>query len=158
MEAQTESTQQNSIAALAPRVTTGWCAETIRIARKARSLTQEELASALGCRQQTISEWELGMYAPKNAYQKLLNQYFAKEGGESHEATMAPSPVIALTPAAGQSKSFRVTIDELEGTIRYMRANGLGEMQIALHHAQDTFRIFGLAESPAPPREQILNS
>lgn len=53
-----------------------WNAETIRQSRKARSLTQAELAEALGCRQQTISEWELGMYEPKNAYQKLLSLFF----------------------------------------------------------------------------------
>lgn len=53
-----------------------WNAETIRQARKARGLTQAELAESLGCRQQTISEWELGMYEPKNAYQKLLSLFF----------------------------------------------------------------------------------
>lgn len=53
-----------------------WNAETIRQARKARNLTQAELAESLGCRQQTISEWELAMYEPKNAYQKLLSLFF----------------------------------------------------------------------------------
>jgi transcriptional regulator with XRE-family HTH domain len=53
-----------------------WDAENIRRARKARNLTQAELAEGLGCRQQTISEWELGMYGPKNAYQKLLTMFF----------------------------------------------------------------------------------
>jgi len=53
-----------------------WDAESIRRARKARGLTQAELAEGLGCRQQTISEWELGMYGPKNAYQKLLTMFF----------------------------------------------------------------------------------
>lgn len=53
-----------------------WDAESIRRARKTRNLTQAELADGLGCRQQTISEWELGMYAPKNAYQKLLTMFF----------------------------------------------------------------------------------
>ena len=53
-----------------------WNAESIRQSRKARGLTQAELAESLGCRQQTISEWELGMYEPKNAYQKLLSLFF----------------------------------------------------------------------------------
>ena len=53
-----------------------WDAEAIRRARKARNLTQAELAEGLVCRQQTISEWELNMYAPKNAYQKLLTMFF----------------------------------------------------------------------------------
>lgn len=62
-----------------------WDSETIRRARKTKNLTQAELAESLGCRQQTISEWELNMYAPKNAYQKLLTMFF---GGP-------PSSVIA---------------------------------------------------------------
>lgn len=53
-----------------------WDAENIRRARKTKNLTQAELAESLGCRQQTISEWELNMYAPKNAYQKLLTMFF----------------------------------------------------------------------------------
>lgn len=53
-----------------------WDADNIRRARKTRNLTQAELAESLGCRQQTISEWELNMYAPKNAYQKLLTMFF----------------------------------------------------------------------------------
>jgi DNA-binding transcriptional regulator YiaG len=55
---------------------TKWTADTIRRARKKENMTQGEMAFQLGCRQQTISEWELGMYTPKNAYQKLLNILF----------------------------------------------------------------------------------
>lgn len=68
-----------------------WDSETIRRARKARNLTQAELAEGLGCRQQTISEWELGMYGPKNAYQKLLTMFFgaAPIVAESVPATSA---------------------------------------------------------------------
>lgn len=53
-----------------------WNMDTIRSARKAAKLTQAGLAEQLGCRQQTISEWELGMYAPKNAYQQLITLFF----------------------------------------------------------------------------------
>ena len=35
-------------------------------------LTQEELAQELGVRQQTISEWETGVYAPRGASRKML--------------------------------------------------------------------------------------
>lgn len=78
-----------------------WDAETIRRARKLRGLTQAELAEGLGCRQQTISEWELSMYTPKNAYQKLLTMFFgsvpvvaedvpAQVWGETNAAVAAP--------------------------------------------------------------------
>jgi transcriptional regulator with XRE-family HTH domain len=89
-----------------------WDAENIRRARKARNLTQAELAEGLGCRQQTISEWELGMYAPKNAYQKLLTMFFGSapvvaenvptqsvwgSDSEINPAALASSNEVALT-------------------------------------------------------------
>jgi DNA-binding transcriptional regulator YiaG len=36
-------------------------------------LTQANMANELGTRQQTISEWELGIYAPRGTSVKLLN-------------------------------------------------------------------------------------
>ena len=36
-------------------------------------LTQRELADRLGTRQQTISEWETGMYKPRGASATLLS-------------------------------------------------------------------------------------
>jgi DNA-binding transcriptional regulator YiaG len=36
-------------------------------------LTQRELAERLGTRQQTISEWEKGMYQPRGASSTLLS-------------------------------------------------------------------------------------
>ena len=89
-----------------------WNAESIRQSRKARGLTQAELAESLGCRQQTISEWELGMYEPKNAYQKLLSLFFGstpviKEEVPAHQtwgetATQEPAVKAEEIPAARQ--------------------------------------------------------
>jgi DNA-binding transcriptional regulator YiaG len=53
-----------------------WDGELIRAARKKHGLNQEELAALLGCRQQTVSEWEIGVYAPGNAYQRIITQVF----------------------------------------------------------------------------------
>ncbi|MBK9293158.1 MAG: helix-turn-helix transcriptional regulator [Oligoflexia bacterium] len=50
-----------------------WNKETIKLLRKKLGLSQSDFALALGCRQQTISEWELGLYEPANAYNKLLD-------------------------------------------------------------------------------------
>ena len=36
-------------------------------------LTQQQLADELGTRQQTISEWETGMYRPRGASSRLLS-------------------------------------------------------------------------------------
>jgi len=49
-----------------------WDAAGVRALRRHLSLTQQELADELGTRQQTISEWERGMYRPRGASAKLL--------------------------------------------------------------------------------------
>jgi DNA-binding transcriptional regulator YiaG len=45
-------------------------------------LTQDELASELGTRQQTISEWETGMYQPRGMSERLLNVVAEQAGFE----------------------------------------------------------------------------
>ncbi len=49
-----------------------WSAHEVRELRWRLGWSQAEFARHLGCRQQTISEWETGMYEPQNAYSKLL--------------------------------------------------------------------------------------
>jgi len=51
---------------------TDWDAKRIRALRKHLGKTQQELADELGTRQQTISEWEIGMYEPKGTSSTLL--------------------------------------------------------------------------------------
>ena len=50
-----------------------WDEESIRRLREKLNLTQAELAEELGTRQQTISEWETGMYRPRGTSAKLLS-------------------------------------------------------------------------------------
>ncbi len=50
-----------------------WDRERVRALRRHLGLTQSELASQLGTRQQTISEWEQGMYRPRGASATLLS-------------------------------------------------------------------------------------
>jgi len=50
-----------------------WGSEHIRALRRHLGLTQRELAERLGTRQQTISEWEKGMYQPRGASSTLLS-------------------------------------------------------------------------------------
>ncbi len=50
-----------------------WDSEYIQALRRHLSLTQRELAERLGTRQQTISEWETGMYKPRGASATLLS-------------------------------------------------------------------------------------
>lgn len=49
-----------------------WTAERIAELRAGLGLTQAEMAEELGVRQQTISEWETGRYAPRGASTRML--------------------------------------------------------------------------------------
>jgi DNA-binding transcriptional regulator YiaG len=50
-----------------------WSKEEIKALRQHLNLTQVKLAEELGTRQQTISEWENGMYRPRGASATLLS-------------------------------------------------------------------------------------
>ncbi|MGH2521650.1 MAG: helix-turn-helix domain-containing protein [Anaerolineales bacterium] len=49
-----------------------WDGELIRALRQHMGLNQAQMAEVLGVRQQTVSEWETGMYAPSRATSKYL--------------------------------------------------------------------------------------
>jgi len=59
-----------------------WDKGSIRALRQHLGLTQEELAGELGTRQQTISEWERGMYRPRGASATLLSLVAERAGFE----------------------------------------------------------------------------
>ena len=50
-----------------------WDKKHIQALRRHLDLTQSELADKLGTRQQTISEWETGMYKPRGTSATLLS-------------------------------------------------------------------------------------
>jgi DNA-binding transcriptional regulator YiaG len=50
-----------------------WDDNNIRALRNHLGLTQREMADQLGTRQQTISEWEKGLYRPRGTSSTLLN-------------------------------------------------------------------------------------
>ena len=50
-----------------------WDNKCILALRRHLGLTQRKLANKLGTRQQTISEWETGMYKPRGASATLLS-------------------------------------------------------------------------------------
>ena len=61
-----------------------WDKQHIRELRQHMKLTQAELARQLGTRQQTISEWETGMYKPRGASATLLT-LVAERAGFSYQ-------------------------------------------------------------------------
>lgn len=55
-----------------------WNKEHIQALRRHLGLTQREMADRLGTRQQTISEWETGLYQPRGASITLLSMIAEK--------------------------------------------------------------------------------
>ncbi len=49
-----------------------WDAGKVRALRQHLGLTQDAMAQELGTRQQTISEWETGLYRPRGLSERLL--------------------------------------------------------------------------------------
>jgi len=69
-----------------------WGSEQIQALRCYLGLTQRELAGRLGTRQQTISEWETGMYKPRGASSTLLS-IIAERAKFEYKATPSPKPI-----------------------------------------------------------------
>lgn len=74
-----------------------WDAGSVRALRRHLGLTQEELAARMGTRQQTISEWETGMYAPRGVSERMLGMVAEAAGfgyaADSPDTTGAPAGV-----------------------------------------------------------------
>jgi len=52
---------------------TQWNGERVRALRHVLGVTQRALAADLGVRQQTVSDWETGVYRPRGASSRLLD-------------------------------------------------------------------------------------
>jgi DNA-binding transcriptional regulator YiaG len=57
-----------------------WTRQHVRELRRHLNFTQARLAEELGTRQQTISEWENGMYRPRGASATLLSIIAERSG------------------------------------------------------------------------------
>ena len=62
-----------------------WDASQVRALRQHLGISQRELADELGTRQQTISEWETGLYQPRGTSARLLT-LVAERAGFEYEA------------------------------------------------------------------------
>ncbi len=60
----------------------GWEAASIRALRRHLRLSQAGMAAELGTRQQTVSEWETGLYRPRGASVRLLTIIAERAGFE----------------------------------------------------------------------------
>ncbi len=72
-----------------------WDSRRIQSLRRHLGLTQQEMADRLGTRQQTISEWETGMYQPRGTSATLLSiiaerARFAYDASPPHDTGQTP--------------------------------------------------------------------
>lgn len=65
---------------MAKRRRASWGKDDVRRLRAHLGMTQQELADEMGTRQQTISEWETGMYQPRGASLTLLTLVAERAG------------------------------------------------------------------------------
>ena len=87
--------------ALTPHTQYHWNAETIRSLRKFLRLSQSAFSKQLGIRQQTVSEWETGVYEPRGASSTLLNMIASGAGYglvDLGESDPQPVPEIKTEP------------------------------------------------------------
>jgi putative transcriptional regulator len=59
-----------------------WDSKKIRALREHLGITQSQMAEELQVRQQTISEWEVGMHRPHRSTQKILSMVAEQTGFE----------------------------------------------------------------------------
>lgn len=82
-----------------------WTAESIHALRAHLGQSQAALARELGIRQQTVSEWETGMYKPRGASVTILTLLAVSSGFEfdlpaAREPAREPAPRRTTAPAS----------------------------------------------------------
>jgi putative transcriptional regulator len=63
-----------------PKRRPAWNAGRVKALRRHLDMTQEQMARELGTRQQTISEWETGLYSPRGLSERLLSMVAERAG------------------------------------------------------------------------------
>jgi DNA-binding transcriptional regulator YiaG len=66
-----------------------WDGDSVQALRRHLGLTQQQMSERLGTRQQTVSEWETGMYRPRGASAKLLS-IIAEQSSFDYDASPPP--------------------------------------------------------------------
>jgi DNA-binding transcriptional regulator YiaG len=57
-----------------------WDADRVRDLRRTLALSQQAFARELGVRQQTVSDWETGLYRPRGASARVLSLVAERAG------------------------------------------------------------------------------
>lgn len=83
-----------------------WNAGNVRALRRFLGMSQSMFAAELGVRQQTVSEWETGMYRPRGASATLLTMFAANAGFIHDGPAYAHSGALARPSYAGIPAGF----------------------------------------------------
>lgn len=86
-----------------------WDAASVRALRERLGATQGELADELGVRQQTVSEWETGVYRPRGASARLLSMVAEQNDFPYRAESSAPAdpPRESASPEAQDRDAAR---------------------------------------------------
>jgi len=87
------------------KVKVQWDSQGIKALRAHLGLTQQELADELGTRQQTISEWETGMYRPRGTSATLLS-LIAERASFNYTASARKEPAGDDVRVVGYAQSL----------------------------------------------------
>ena len=71
-----------NVVAMSERQRPEWDSSSVRALRRHLGLSQEGLARELGSRQQTVSEWETGLYRPRVTSSRLRSIIAERAGFE----------------------------------------------------------------------------
>ncbi len=82
----------------------GWGQEQVRALRGYLGYTQGEMARQMGVRQQTISEWETGMYRPRGSSSTLLHIIAERAGFSYSTGPEQGDPEQGIPQHSGQSE------------------------------------------------------
>lgn len=85
-----------------------WDSDSVRSLRRHLHLTQIGMADELGVRQQTISEWETGVYRPRGPSATLLSM-IAERAGFAYQVERPNGD----SPAASQGAIQQTEMDEV---------------------------------------------
>src|SRR5687767_5524808 len=80
-----------------------WDAQRVKALRRHLGYTQQQLSDELGTRQQTVSEWETGMYQPRGASARLLSLIAERAAFRYEESDAGPGST--SPPGAGRGPS-----------------------------------------------------
>ncbi|MSQ27697.1 MAG: helix-turn-helix domain-containing protein, partial [Dehalococcoidia bacterium] len=95
-----------------------WDAGSLRALRRHLGLTQQQFAGELGARQQTVSEWETGMYRPRGASATLLTMIAEQAGfdyttdpNNQHSGVLMATAVQIRLPTTIMPERYRITLE-----------------------------------------------